>query len=74
MNRPVTFLHTADWQLGMVRRFLGPDGQARFAQARLDAVAGIGRIAADTGAAFVVPAHGFAPAEMNSDAAVCRRS
>jgi DNA repair exonuclease SbcCD nuclease subunit len=56
MNRPVTFLHTADWQLGMVRRFLGPDGQARFAQARLDAVAGIGRIAADTGAAFVVVA------------------
>jgi DNA repair exonuclease SbcCD nuclease subunit len=56
MNRPVTFLHTADWQLGMVRRFLGPDGQARFAQARLDAVASIGRIAEQTGAKFVVVA------------------
>ena len=56
MNRPVTFLHTADWQLGMVRRFLGPDGQARFAQARLDAVAAIGRIATETGAEFVVVA------------------
>src|SRR5262245_53340258 len=56
MNRPLTFLHTADWQLGMVRRFLGPDGQARFAQARIDAVAAIGRIADETGAAFVVVA------------------
>lgn len=56
MNRPVTFLHTADWQLGMVRRFLGPDGQARFAQARLDAVAAIGEIATRTGAEFVVVA------------------
>jgi DNA repair exonuclease SbcCD nuclease subunit len=51
MNEPVTFLHTADWQLGMVRRFLGADGQAR-----LDAVAEIGRIADTTGAAFVVVA------------------
>ncbi len=28
MNRPVTFLHTADWQLGMTRHYLegGPEG------------------------------------------------
>ena len=52
----ISFLHSADWQLGMVRRFLGPDGQARFAQARLDAVARIGEVAGQTGAAFVVVA------------------
>jgi DNA repair exonuclease SbcCD nuclease subunit len=56
------FVHTADWQLGMTRRFLGAgrpgqaagEAQARFAQARLDAVAALGRVAADGGAAFVV--------------------
>ena len=56
MTGEITFLHSADWQLGMVRRFLGPDGQARFAQARLDAVARIGEVASQTGAAFVVVA------------------
>ena len=40
--------------LGMMRRFLGPDGQARWAQARLDAVMRIGEVANQTGAAFVV--------------------
>ncbi|HYU84469.1 MAG TPA: DNA repair exonuclease [Kribbellaceae bacterium] len=54
--KPITFLHSSDWQLGMVRRFLGPDGQARFAQARLDAVARIGEVATTTGAEFVVVA------------------
>jgi DNA repair exonuclease SbcCD nuclease subunit len=56
------FVHTADWQLGMTRRFLGAgrpgqaagEAQARFAQARLDAVTALGRVAADEGAAFVV--------------------
>ncbi|MDX3000533.1 metallophosphoesterase [Kribbella solani] len=50
----LTFLHSSDWQLGMMRRFLGPDGQARWGQARLDAVARIGAVAERTGAAFVV--------------------
>ncbi|GAA1601706.1 MULTISPECIES: metallophosphoesterase family protein [Kribbella] len=50
----ITFLHSSDWQLGMMRRFLGPDGQARWGQARLDAVARIGEVAEQTGAAFVV--------------------
>jgi DNA repair exonuclease SbcCD nuclease subunit len=54
MNDLITFLHSSDWQLGMMRRFLGPDGQARWAQARLDAVMRIGQVAAETGAAFVV--------------------
>ncbi|MGW6275892.1 metallophosphoesterase family protein [Kribbella sp. NPDC055071] len=54
MDESITFLHSSDWQLGMMRRFLGPDGQARWGQARLDAVARIGAVATATGAAFVV--------------------
>jgi DNA repair exonuclease SbcCD nuclease subunit len=54
MDESITFLHSSDWQLGMLRRFLGPDGQARWGQARLDAVARIGEVAQETGAAFVV--------------------
>ncbi|MFG1623527.1 exonuclease SbcCD subunit D [Kribbella sp. NPDC049227] len=54
MDDSITFLHSSDWQLGMMRRFLGPDGQARWGQARLDAVARIGEVAAATGSAFVV--------------------
>ena len=56
------FVHTADWQLGMTRRFLGAgrvgqavgEAQARFAQARLDAVVALGEVAREQGAAFVV--------------------
>jgi DNA repair exonuclease SbcCD nuclease subunit len=54
MDESITFLHSSDWQLGMMRRFLGPDGQARWGQARLDAVARIGEVAEATSAAFVV--------------------
>jgi DNA repair exonuclease SbcCD nuclease subunit len=54
MEDSITFLHSSDWQLGMMRRFLGPDGQARWAQARLDAVMRIGDVAKATRAAFVV--------------------
>lgn len=50
------FLHTADWQLGMTRHFLGPDAQARYSAARRDAVAALGRLAGDTSAEFVVVA------------------
>src|SRR5690606_40600150 len=52
----VRFLHSGDWQLGMMRRFLGPEAQARFGQARLDAIERIGRAAADHDVAFVVVA------------------
>lgn len=52
----VTFLHTADWQLGMVRHFLGPEAQARYDQARIDAIERIVDLAAESGAAFVVVA------------------
>lgn len=48
------FLHTADWQLGMTRHFLEGEAQPRYAAARRDAVAGLGKLAAETGAEFVV--------------------
>jgi DNA repair exonuclease SbcCD nuclease subunit len=50
------FVHTADWQLGMVRHFLAGDAQPRYSAARRDAVAGLGALAADAGAEFVVVA------------------
>lgn len=52
----VRFLHSGDWQLGMMRRFLGPEAQARYGQARIDAIERIGAVAARTDAAFVVVA------------------
>jgi DNA repair exonuclease SbcCD nuclease subunit len=52
----VRFIHTADLQLGMTRRFLDVDAQARYTQARIDTLAGIGALAAREGAAFVVVA------------------
>jgi DNA repair exonuclease SbcCD nuclease subunit len=50
------FLHTADWQLGMTRHFLAGDAQPRYSAARRDAVAGLGALAAEVGAQFVVVA------------------
>src|ERR1700738_5528507 len=48
------FVHTADWQLGMTRYFLNGEAQPRYSAARRDVVAGIGTLAKDAGAAFVV--------------------
>lgn len=48
------FLHTADWQLGMTRKFLGDDAQARYSAARRDAVVALGELARETAAEFVV--------------------
>ncbi len=48
------FVHTADWQLGMTRHFLAGEAQPRYSAARRDAVAGLGPLAADSGAEFVV--------------------
>ncbi|WP_415041632.1 metallophosphoesterase family protein [Gordonia sp. (in: high G+C Gram-positive bacteria)] len=53
-ERAVTFLHTADWQLGMTRHFLGPEAQAQFTADRLAALERIGVIAREAGAEFVV--------------------
>jgi DNA repair exonuclease SbcCD nuclease subunit len=50
------FVHTADWQLGMTRHFLGGEAQPRYSAARRDAVAGLGALAAEVGAEFVVVA------------------
>ncbi len=48
------FLHTADWQLGMTRHFLDADAQARFTDARLDAITRLGAVAAERDAEFIV--------------------
>jgi DNA repair exonuclease SbcCD nuclease subunit len=50
------FVHTADWQLGMTRHFLAGEAQPRYSAARRDAVAGLGALAAEVGAEFVVVA------------------
>ncbi|MBS4727323.1 exonuclease SbcCD subunit D [Mycobacterium sp. SM1] len=50
------FVHTADWQLGMTRHFLTGDAQPRYSAARREAVAGLGPLAAEVGAEFVVVA------------------
>ncbi len=50
------FLHTADWQLGMTRRYLGAEAQVRFAQARLDAIPRLGDLARAHACAFIVVA------------------
>lgn len=50
------FIHTADWQLGMTRHFLAGEAQPRYSAARRDAVAGLGPLAAEAGAEFVVVA------------------
>ncbi|REF34695.1 metallophosphoesterase family protein [Thermasporomyces composti] len=52
----VRFVHSSDWQLGMVRHFLGPEAQARYGQARIDAIERIGALAGEVAAAFVVVA------------------
>lgn len=52
----VTFLHTADWQIGMTRRWLQSEAQARFDQDRLRAIASAGCIARERGCQFVVVA------------------
>lgn len=50
------FIHTADWQLGMSRRFLGSEAQAVFNHDRLAAVRALGPLAREHGAEFVVVA------------------
>jgi DNA repair exonuclease SbcCD nuclease subunit len=50
------FVHTADWQLGMTRYFLNGEAQPRYSAARRDVVVGIGPLALNAGAEFVVVA------------------
>lgn len=48
------FVATADWQLGMTAHYLGDEARPRFAQARIDAIRSIGRLATERGAALVL--------------------
>ena len=48
------FVATADWQLGKQALFLPEEARARYAQARLDAVAALGDVAEEVGADFIV--------------------
>src|ERR1022692_1702896 len=50
----VRFLHTGDWQLGMTRHFLSADAQARYSEARLDAIRRIAELVRTEGCAFVI--------------------
>jgi DNA repair exonuclease SbcCD nuclease subunit len=50
------FIHTSDWQIGMTRHFLRGEAQARYTEARLDAIRMIATVADDEGCAFVVVA------------------
>ena len=50
------FIHTADWQLGMSRRFLGPEAQAVYNHDRLAAVRVLGSLVREHDAEFVVVA------------------
>ena len=50
------FLHTADWQIGMTRRYLSAEAQPRFTAARTDVVRRLGQVAKGQGCDFVVVA------------------
>lgn len=52
----VRFLHTSDWQLGMTRHYFDDRAQARFSQARFDAIARLAELAREHAAEFVVVA------------------
>ncbi len=52
----VRFIHAADLQLGMTRHFLDADARATYAQARIDALRAIGRMASAEAADFVIVA------------------
>lgn len=52
----VSFLHTADWQIGMTRHYLSAEAQPRFTAARTDVVRRLGEVARDEGCDFVVVA------------------
>lgn len=50
----VKFIHTADLQLGMSRRFLAAEAQARFTHARIEVVRALGSLATAEDCEFVV--------------------
>jgi DNA repair exonuclease SbcCD nuclease subunit len=50
------FLHTSDWQIGISRAFLGEETGTRYAQARIEAVRRLARLAREEDCAFTVVA------------------
>ncbi|QHN34819.1 MULTISPECIES: metallophosphoesterase family protein [Gordonia] len=50
----VTFVHTADWQIGMTRHYLDAEAAHSYAAARREAITRIGAVARETGAEFIV--------------------
>jgi len=52
----VTLICSADWQLGMRRRYFGPEAQHRYTQARLDVIERLGALASERGADAVLVA------------------
>jgi DNA repair exonuclease SbcCD nuclease subunit len=50
----IRFLHTSDWQLGMIRHFLEEGAQERYSQSRFDAIRTMGRIAKDEKCQFML--------------------
>ena len=56
MPTTVKFIHTGDWQLGITRHFLSAEAQARYSEARLDAVRAIAELGRQEDCEFVVVA------------------
>lgn len=56
MKQSVTFIHSADWQLGMTRRYLSDEAQARFTGDRVATVRTIGDLAEQENAEFIIVA------------------
>lgn len=56
MKSPVTFIHSADWQLGMARAYLSDEAQARFTGDRVGTIRTIGELAKKEDAQFIVVA------------------
>ena len=49
-----TFIHSSDLQIGMTRKFLSPEAQARFDESRERSIDALGNLARDRGAEFIV--------------------
>lgn len=52
----IRFIHSSDWQLGMTRSFLSEEAEARFSQARINAISTLGKLAKEHDAKFIVVA------------------
>jgi len=56
INQSIRFIHSSDWQLGMTRVFLDKDSTSPFSQARIDAIATMGKLAVAHDTQFIVVA------------------